>query len=82
TGASNQPNQINNVLIFPGIFRGALDARARNITADMQRAAAMALADLVSDDELKADYILPNPLDKRVAKAVAQAVKDAAKKQL
>ncbi len=82
TGASNQPNQINNVLIFPGIFRGALDARARDITAEMQRAAANALASLVSDDELKADYILPNPLDKRVAKAVADAVYQAAKKQL
>lgn len=82
TGASNQPNQINNVLIFPGIFRGALDARARDITADMQRAAANALASLVTDDELKADYILPNPLDKRVTKAVAEAVYRAAKKQL
>lgn len=82
TGASNQPNQINNVLIFPGIFRGALDARAKDITADMQRAAAMALANLVSDSELNANYILPNPLDKRVAKAVAAAVAEQAKKQL
>ncbi|MCH5155582.1 MAG: NADP-dependent malic enzyme [Clostridiales bacterium] len=82
TGASNQPNQINNVLAFPGIFRGALDARARDITPAMQRAAAVALSELVSDKELNADYILPNPLDKRVAKAVAAAVYDCAKKQL
>lgn len=82
TGASNQPNQINNVLIFPGLFRGALDARAKDITEDMKLSAAMALSALVSDGELKADYILPNPLDKRVAKAVAKAVSDAAKKQL
>ncbi len=80
TGASNQPNQINNVLIFPGIFRGALDARAKDITADMQRAAAHALSALVSDAELKADYILPNPLDKRVVGAVSHAVKLAAEK--
>ena len=79
TGASNQPNQINNVLAFPGIFRGALDARAKNITPEMKKAAAMALADLVSDAELNANYILPNPLDKRVAKAVAAAVAAAAK---
>ncbi|MDE6029463.1 MAG: NADP-dependent malic enzyme [Clostridiales bacterium] len=82
TGASNQPNQINNVLIFPGLFRGALDARARVITAEMKLAAAYALAGLVADGELNADYILPNPLDKRVAKTVAQAVAKEAKKQL
>ncbi len=79
TGASNQPNQINNVLIFPGIFRGALDARARDITDGMKLAAAKALASLVSDSELRADYILPNPLDKRVAETVAAAVAAAAK---
>ncbi len=79
TGASNQPNQINNVLVFPGIFRGALDSRAKDINAEMQRAAAYALASLVSDAELKADYILPNPLDKRVAKTIADAVAKAAK---
>ena len=78
TGASNQPNQINNVLAFPGIFRGALDARAKNITEEMKKAAATALSGLVSDDELCADYILPNPLDKRVAKTVAEAVAKAA----
>lgn len=80
TGASNQPNQINNVLVFPGIFRGALDVRARDINAQMQKAAATALASLVSDKELCADYIIPNPLDKRVVKAVSAAVSDAAEK--
>ncbi len=78
TGASNQPNQINNVLIFPGIFRGALDVRASVINEEMKRAAAVALSGLVSDKELCADYILPSPLDKRVASAVAKAVADAA----
>ncbi|MCH5162880.1 MAG: NADP-dependent malic enzyme [Clostridiales bacterium] len=78
TGASNQPNQINNVLIFPGIFRGALDCRATDINGPMKRAAATALASLVSDSELNADYIIPNPLDKRVAKAVSEAVAKAA----
>ncbi|MDE7463776.1 MAG: NAD-dependent malic enzyme, partial [Clostridiales bacterium] len=80
TGASNQPNQINNVLIFPGIFRGALDCRARDINEEMKLAAAKALASLVSDKELNADYIIPNPLDNRVAPAVAKAVSEAAKK--
>ncbi len=79
TGASNQPNQINNVLIFPGIFRGALDCRARDINGAMKRAAATALASLVSDKELCADYIIPNPLDKRVAGTVADAVARAAR---
>lgn len=79
TGASNQPNQINNVLMFPGIFRGALDCRARDINAQMQRAAAYALCSLVSDGEIRADYILPNPLDKRVVKTVAEAVAAAAR---
>ncbi|MCH5160884.1 MAG: NADP-dependent malic enzyme [Clostridiales bacterium] len=79
TGASGKPNQINNVLMFPGIFRGALDCRARDITDNMKRAAAAALSALVSDEELHADYILPNPLDKRVVKAVSQAVTDAAR---
>lgn len=79
TGASNQPNQINNVLIFPGIFRGALDARAKDITSEMKLAAANALASLVKDSELNSDYILPNPLDKRVAPAVAAAVVKAVK---
>ncbi|MCH5165435.1 MAG: NADP-dependent malic enzyme [Clostridiales bacterium] len=80
TGASNQPNQINNVLIFPGIFRGALDARASDINDEMKRAAAHALASLVTEKELCADYIIPNPLDKRVVPAVSAAVIEAAKK--
>lgn len=79
TGASNQPNQINNVLMFPGIFRGALDSRASDINIEMQRAAAHALASLVSERELKADYILPSPLDKRVVGTVAKAVAKAAR---
>lgn len=79
TGASNQPNQINNVLIFPGIFRGALDCRASDINGEMKRAAAFALASLVSEKELNADYIIPDPLDNRVAKTVAQAVAKAAR---
>lgn len=73
TGRSDYPNQINNVLAFPGIFLGALDAGARRITPEMKIAAAQAIADLVGD-ELSADYIVPSPLDKRVAGAVAQAV--------
>ncbi len=80
TGASGKPNQINNVLMFPGIFRGALDCRARDITDNMKRAAAAALSALVTDEELNADYILPNPLDNRVVKAVSEAVIAAAKK--
>ena len=76
TGRSDFPNQINNVLAFPGIFRGALDADARRITEDMKLAAAHAIADLVGDD-LATDYIVPSPLDFRVAPAVADAVKQA-----
>ena len=79
TGRSDFPNQINNVLAFPGIFRGALDCRAKDINDEMNIAAAKAIASLVSDEELKADYIIPAPFDKRVAPAVAKAVKDAAK---
>ena len=74
TGRSDTPNQINNVLCFPGLFRGALDARARNITREMKLAAAKAIAGLVADDELRADYIIPSALDPRVAPAVAAAV--------
>ncbi|MET0954342.1 MAG: malic enzyme-like NAD(P)-binding protein [Cryobacterium sp.] len=73
TGRSDYPNQINNVLAFPGIFRGALDAGARRITTAMKIAAAMAIADLVGDD-LAADFIIPSPFDERVAAAVAAAV--------
>jgi len=79
TGRSDYNNQINNVLAFPGIFRGALDARATEINEEMKRAAAYAIAELVSDEELSADYILPNAFDERVGKAVAAAVAAAAK---
>ena len=78
TGRSDFPNQINNVLAFPGIFRGALDCRARDINEEMKIAAAKAIASLVSDEELRADYIIPSPFDKRVAHSVAKAVKEAA----
>ncbi|MDF2497382.1 MAG: malate dehydrogenase, partial [Arthrobacter koreensis] len=77
TGRSDFPNQINNVLAFPGIFRGALDSGARRITSAMKVAAAAAIADLVGDD-LAPDHIVPSPLDPRVAPAVAAAVADAA----
>ena len=79
TGRSDYPNQINNVLAFPGIFRGTFDARAKDINEDMKMAAAKALADLVSDQELSADYIIPAAFDKRVGPAVAKAVAEAAK---
>ena len=79
TGRSDFPNQINNVLAFPGVFRGALDARAREINDEMKIAAAHAIADLVSPEELNPDYILPAALDSRVAAAVAEAVKNAAR---
>lgn len=78
TGRSDHPNQINNVLAFPGIFRGTLDAGAKQITEDMKIAAAYAIADYLSEEELCAEKILPSPLDKNVAKAVAEAVKKAA----
>ena len=74
TGRSDYPNQINNVLVFPGIFRGALDARARDITYPMKLAAAYAIAGLIDETELREDYIIPSVFDKRVAKAVADAV--------
>ena len=79
TGRSDFPNQINNVLAFPGIFRGALDARARDINNAMKIAAAHALAGLISDDELTADYIIPAAFDPRVKDVVAAAVRKAAK---
>lgn len=78
TGRSDFPNQINNVLAFPGIFRGALDCRATDINDEMNIAAATAIAGLISDEELTPDYIIPAPFDKRVAPAVAAAVKAAA----
>lgn len=80
TGRSDFPNQINNVLAFPGIFRGALDVRARDINEDMKIAAAKAIADSVSEEELCADYIIPSALNKEVAPAVAKAVAEAARK--
>lgn len=80
TGRSDFPNQINNVLAFPGIFRGAFDVRAREINEEMKLAAAAALSGLVADDELSAEYIIPKPFDPRVGKAVAKAVAEAAVK--
>lgn len=79
TGRSDYPNQINNVLAFPGIFRGAFDVRASDINDEMKLAAARALAGLISEDELTADYIIPAAFDKRVAPAVAAAVSQAAR---
>ena len=80
TGRSDYPNQVNNVLAFPGIFRGALDVRASRINDEMKIAAAYALADLVGENELNADYILPAAFDPRVKDAVAKAVAEAARK--
>jgi len=80
TGRSDFPNQINNVLAFPGIFRGALDVRAKDITDEMKIAAARAIAGIVSDLELCADYIIPSPLNRNVVPAVAKAVADAAER--
>ncbi len=80
TGRSDFPNQINNVLAFPGIFRGTFDVRARDINEEMKMAAAHALADLISPEELCADYIIPKAFDKRVGPAVAAAVAEAARK--
>ncbi len=79
TGRSDFPNQINNVLAFPGIFRGALDCLAKEINEEMKIAATYAIANLVKDDELNVDYILPDPLDKRIGIEVAKAVVKAAK---
>ncbi len=79
TGRSDYPNQINNVLAFPGIFRGALDCRASDINEEMKIAAAKAIASLVADDELNEEYILPKAFDERVGKTVAEAVCEAAK---
>ena len=79
TGRSDFQNQINNVLAFPGIFRGALDVRASDINDKMKVAAAYAIANIITDEERNAEYIIPNPFDKRVAKAVADAVAQAAR---
>ena len=80
TGRSDFPNQINNVLAFPGIFRGALDVRASDINDEMKMAASYAIAGLVSSDELSKDYILPKAFDERIAPTVAKAVAEAARK--
>jgi malate dehydrogenase (oxaloacetate-decarboxylating) len=80
TGRSDYPNQINNVLAFPGVFRGALDVRAREITPAMELAAAEALAGVIPPDELSADYIVPSVFDRRVAPVVAKAVAEAAER--
>jgi malate dehydrogenase (oxaloacetate-decarboxylating) len=78
TGRSDFPNQVNNLLAFPGIFRGALDVRASRITEGMKLAAAYAIAHIVSDDELNAEYVIPSVFDTRVVDAVAKAVAAAA----
>lgn len=80
TGRSDFPNQINNVLAFPGIFRGALDVRASDINDEMKMAASLAIASLVTDEELSTEYILPKAFDRRIAKAIAAAVGEAARK--
>ena len=80
TGRSDYPNQINNVLAFPGIFRGTFDVRASDINEEMKMAAAMALADLISDEELSEEYIIPAAFDPRVGPAVAKAVAEAARR--
>ncbi len=76
TGRSDFPNQVNNVVAFPGIFKGALEGRATQITEDMKLAAANALANLVDPEQLNEDFILPEAFDPRVAQVVSQAVKD------
>ena len=80
TGRSDYPNQVNNVLVFPGLFRGALDARATDITEEMKLAAVKAIADIIPENELTEDYIIPGAFDKKVVPAVAKAVADAARK--
>ena len=80
TGRSDFPNQVNNVLAFPGIFRGTFDVRASDINEEMKMAAAEALANLISDEELSPDYIIPLAFDERVGPAVAKAVADAARR--
>ena len=80
TGRSDYPNQINNVLVFPGVFRGAFDVRASDINEEMKIAAAEALAGLISDEELNAEYIIPAAFDSRVGKTVAAAVAEAARR--
>lgn len=79
TGRSDFPNQINNVLVFPGVFRGLLDAQSRTVNTEMMLAAATALANVVTEDELNPNYIIPSVFNDKVAGAVAGAVRDAAK---
>jgi malate dehydrogenase (oxaloacetate-decarboxylating) len=79
TGRSDYPNQVNNVLAFPGIFRGTFDVRASDINEEMKMAAALAIANLISDEELCEDYIIPKAFDPRVGAAVAKAVAEAAR---
>ncbi|MCD8330720.1 MAG: NAD-dependent malic enzyme [Lachnospiraceae bacterium] len=81
TGRSDYPNQINNVLVFPGLFKGALQAKATDITEEMKIAAAYAIAGIIPDEELRADYIIPGAFDKRAAEAVAEAVRNKAIEQ-
>ena len=78
TGRSDFPNQINNVLAFPGLFKGALECRATKITEEMKMAAAVGIASLIKDDELRPEYVVPSPFDKRVAEIVADEVKKVA----
>ena len=79
TGRSDFPNQINNVLAFPGLFKGALECRANKITEEMKMAAAIGIASLISENELKPEYVIPSPFDKRVAEIVANEVKKTSK---
>jgi malate dehydrogenase (oxaloacetate-decarboxylating) len=80
TGRSDYPNQINNVLAFPGVFRGALDVRARKITEEMKVAAAHGIASVVTDDELSEEYIVPSVFNRDVSQAVASAVAEEAER--
>ena len=80
TGRSDYPNQINNLLVFPGIFRGVLDCRAREITEEMKLAAAEAIASLIRNEELNEEHIIPSVFDPRAAQAVAEAVMKTARK--
>ncbi|HOL49794.1 MAG TPA: malic enzyme-like NAD(P)-binding protein, partial [bacterium] len=79
TGRSDYPNQINNRLAFPGIFRGALDARAKQITELMKKEAARAIAKVIPENKLNPDYVIPSPFNKEVAYAVGEAVKKVAR---
>ena len=81
TGRSDFPNQINNVLVFPGIFKGALSVRAREITEPMKQRAAYAIAGMIPESQLSPEHIIPSPLDKNVADVVAKAVADVAREQ-